>query len=85
MLGRIRGSLKNNWVLPNWVGLTRTDYVITVSCYSKLQMDLNSHRLLFGLSHHDAFDLRHFVISELQTNALLVKSFVCTVIRENSS
>ena len=37
-------------------------------------MDPNSHRSPLELSYYDAFELRHFVISELQTSALFVKS-----------
>ena len=40
-------------------------------CYSKLRMDSNSHRSPLELSYYDAFELRHFVISELQTSGAI--------------
>ena len=52
------------------------------SCYSKLQMHSNSHRLLHGLIHRDLVELKHFVVSELRTSALFVKCFVCMVIKK---
>ena len=40
-------------------------------CYTKLRVDPNSHRSPLELSYYDIFELRHFVISELQTSGAI--------------
>ena len=54
-------------------------------CYSKLQMDPNTHRLPLDLSYYDVFGLEHFVISELQTSALFVKSLFLLLLEKNQT